>query len=115
MFYDINKSNFNDYKGKDICVIGTPHNVPQMYRLVGKHMGYNTDERMNNYKVENDYYEFSMMTFKDKDMQNLQLYFIESELEQAVGRARLLRFPCTVYLFSNYPLRQAEICQEKFL
>ena len=32
---------------------------------------------------------------------------IESELEQAVGRARLLRKECTVNLFSNFPLRQA--------
>jgi hypothetical protein len=32
---------------------------------------------------------------------------IESELEQAVGRARLLRENCTVDLYSNFPLRQA--------
>jgi hypothetical protein len=32
---------------------------------------------------------------------------IESDLEQAVGRARLLRYDCTVNLFSNFPLRQA--------
>ena len=32
---------------------------------------------------------------------------IESELEQAVGRARLLRNGNTVNLFSNFPLRQA--------
>ena len=33
----------------------------------------------------------------------------ESELEQAVGRARLLWHDCTVYLFSNFPVQQAQI------
>jgi hypothetical protein len=32
---------------------------------------------------------------------------IESDLEQAVGRARLSRCNCTVNVFSNFPLRQA--------
>ena len=37
---------------------------------------------------------------------------IESELEQAVGRARLLRHACTVHLFSNFPLKQAKMIDE---
>ena len=56
-----------------------------------------------------------MMTYGDEEMRNLQLFFIESELEQAVGRARLLREDCTVYVFSNYPCQQAEIIQDPYL
>ena len=48
-------------------------------------------------------------------MQNLQLFFIESELEQAIGRARLLNEECTVYVFSNYPCQQAELRQNPYL
>ena len=55
------------------------------------------------------------MTYKDEKMRRLQFYFIESELEQAVGRARLLRFPCNVHLFSNFPLRQAILMQDKYM
>lgn len=66
-------------------------------------------------KVRNEYYSFQMMTFENKLMQELQFYFLESELEQAIGRARLLRFDCTVFLFSNYPCRQAEIVQDDYL
>jgi hypothetical protein len=55
------------------------------------------------------------MTFENIKMRNLQFYFIESELEQAIGRARLLRYDCNVYLFSNYPCRQAEIIEEEYL
>ena len=38
----------------------------------------------------------------------LILYLIESELIQAVGRARLLRNDCTVTLLSNLPISQAD-------
>ena len=106
---------YNELKGKDICVIGTPHNVPFIYKLIGKHLGYDVSSNMNLRKVKNDYYTFQMMTFENRLMQNLQFYFLESELEQAIGRARLLRFDCTVYLFSNYPCRQAEIIQDEYL
>ena len=44
----------------------------------------------------------------------IQFYMIESELEQAVGRARLLRCDCTVNLFSDFPLKQAELKESKY-
>ena len=56
-----------------------------------------------------------MMTYGDEKMRNLQFFFIESELEQAVGRARLLREDCTVYVFSNYLCQQAELVQDSYL
>ena len=106
---------FNDYCGQDLAVVGTPHNVPFVYRLIGHHLGYDAEGSMNPAIAEHNGYSFRMMTFKDLDMRNLQFYFLESELEQAVGRARLLRHPCTVYLFSNFPCRQAEIIQGDYI
>ena len=106
---------FNKYKGKDIAVIGTPHNSPVVYKLVGAMLGYQTAGRLNNWRVKRNCFDFMMMTYGDSQMQNLQLFFIESELEQAIGRARLLRENCTVYVFSNYPCQQAELVQEKYL
>lgn len=103
---------FNCYKGKDLVVLGTPHNVPFMYRLIGRYLGYEQCGGMSVTRVEHNGYSFPIMTFKDPDMRNLQFHIIESELEQAIGRARLLRYPCTVYLFSNFPCRQAEIIQD---
>ena len=55
------------------------------------------------------------MTFADKSMRNLQLFLIETELEQAIGRARVLREDCAVYVFSNYPCKQAELNMEPYL
>ena len=106
---------YNEYKGKDLVVIGTPHNVPFVYRLTGAYLGYDAEDKLRVQFTENKYYSFKFMTFKDDHMRNLQFYFIESELEQAIGRARLLRCDCNVYLFSNFPCRQANIIQDEYL
>lgn len=106
---------FNMYKGMDIAIIGTPHNSPILYKLVGAMLGYSTSDRLCKYRVERKGFSYTMMTYGDEEMRNLQLFFIESELEQAVGRARLLREDCTVYVFSNYPCQQAEIIQDPYL
>ena len=54
------------------------------------------------------------MTYADATLRAIQFYMIESELEQAVGRARLLRCDCTVNLFSDFPLKQAELKESKY-
>lgn len=110
-----NTEGLNIYKGKDIAVIGTPHNIPFIYKLIGVYLGYNADEALCQRIVEHNGYRFKFMTFEDEQMRTLQFYLIESAIEQTIGRARLLRFDCTVYLFSNFPVRQAEIIQEDYL
>lgn len=106
---------FNRYQGKDLVVLGTPHYVPFMYRLIGAYLGYRTNEGMRVMIVEHNGYRFPIMTFSDPEMRELQFHFLESELEQSIGRARILRNPCTVYLFSNFPCRQAELIQEDYM
>ena len=49
------------------------------------------------------------MTYDDELLRNIQLWMISSELEQAVGRARLIHHDCTVNVFSNLPLSQANL------
>lgn len=107
---------FDEYKGKDIAVVGTPHILSSFYKLIGEAMGYSQDgEVLCKRRIERNGYSFVIMTFGNSDMQNLQLFFIESELEQAIGRARVLRCDCKVYVFSNFPCEQAEIKEDKFL
>ncbi|WP_277405532.1 hypothetical protein [Lacrimispora xylanisolvens] len=55
------------------------------------------------------------MTYKQRELRALQLYFIGKELEQSIGRARLLRNNCKVVVFSNFPCEQAELVQEDYL
>ena len=40
---------------------------------------------------------------------------IGSEMEQCIGRSRLLRENAVVYVFSNFPCVQAEIIQTDYL
>jgi hypothetical protein len=97
-------------KGKDIDVIGTPHQTEWIYKLFAFSMriDFDPDERLSPHTiVERHGYRLPFTTFKNEDLQAVQFYIIESEAEQAVGRARLLRCDCTVNYYSNYPLPQA--------
>ena len=96
-------------KGENILVVGTPHNDESVYKLIATHLGIQTDERMQFLEVEDEYYKYWIHTYKNPDLREIQMYFIKSELIQAVGRARLLRYPCTVKLYASIPLPQAEI------
>lgn len=68
------------------------------------------DEEKPKYRrIENDTYSFKITTYANKNYQKIINYFIRSEIEQAVGRARLLKYDCTVFLYSGFPAEQAEI------
>ena len=98
------------FKGKDLNVIGTPHQPEWMYKLFAYTFDFDFDidaRLIPNMLVEHNGWRFPFTTYEDPVLRNIQFYMIESELEQAVGRARLLRCDCIVHLFSNFPLRQA--------
>lgn len=99
-------------KGKDIVVVGLPHyNELQyrfyMYAIYG--IVYNYIENSRFRRIEYNNYSFKLNTQDNEQYQNIQTYLIGSELEQAVGRARLLRYDCTVYLYSGFPVEQTNI------
>lgn len=102
------------FKGQDIAVIGTPHVNPTVYLLfanaLGKKPKLNDCRTTMQYtKIKRNGFEFYFNTFSNDDiLQEIQLYLIESELIQAVGRARILRNNCTVTVLSNLPLQGAE-------
>lgn len=97
-------------KGENIDVVGTPHQPEWIYKLFAYSLGFDVDcEIKPNTKVEYNGYRFLFTTYADKILRNIQFYMINSEIEQAVGRARLLRCDCTVNVFSNFPLSQANM------
>ncbi len=97
------------YKGKNLGVIGTPHTNSNMiegyyFLLTGKNP---TSKNWKVKRVKKYGYEFDLNTYENETdifLTNIQLYFIYSELIQAIGRARALRFDCKVYVFSALPL-----------
>jgi hypothetical protein len=104
-----NTEGCNFMEGKDILVIGTPYHSDFIYKLFAFTIGLDFDvgaEMVSCAVVHNDF-RFPFTTYNDKVLRDIHFWMIESELEQAIGRARLLRHPCTVNLFSNFPIRQA--------
>lgn len=106
-----NTEGSNMLEGENILVVGTPYHAPFLYKLVAYSMGFDFDEEaeMTMQLVTHNGYRFWFNTFADENLRLVQFWMIESELEQAIGRARLLRHDCTVHLFSNFPLKQAEM------
>lgn len=98
-------------KGNDLCVIGTPNVNDVVYQLYGMKIGipdteFRTD--MKKLRIQHNEYDFSLYTYENEIMQAIQIWFIESLLEQAVGRARLLRCDCNVKVYSGFPVAQAK-------
>lgn len=107
----------NAYKNSDLVIIGTPHLHPNAYYLIAALLEGNKsrDYSIYNHRISNGFYEYVFNSFKDNLLQRIQLYFVETELEQSVGRARLLRNDNTVYVFSNYPVDQAQFIYKDYL
>jgi hypothetical protein len=112
-----NTAGCDHMKGKNISVIGTPHQQEWIYKLFAYSIELDFDENakvQSGITVDNNGYRFRFTTYNDDVLRAIQFYMIESELEQAVGRARLLRYDCTVNLFSNFPLWQANLKESEY-
>lgn len=108
-----------DYlKGQNIDVVGTPYQVDFLYKLFPYSLGIEVDgnAEMKPCTVKHNGYRFVFNTYDDEHdiLRKFHFWMIESELEQAVGRARLLRYACTVNLFSNFPVRQAVMKESEY-
>jgi hypothetical protein len=108
-----NLSGTNDYEKQDIIVAGTPHFPDHVYKLLALTLGFefDIDAKPQYQEVEHNGYKFWFTTYNDEILRDIQFWLIESELLQAVGRARLIWHNCTVYLFSDFPLKQAQLYQ----
>lgn len=101
----------NCLQGQDILVIGTPHCNEAVYKLYAyvftQYLNNFSKEQMKYQEIEYHKCKFWFNTYDNDFLRNIQLWYINSELEQAIGRARVLRNKCTVYLYSNFPMKQA--------
>lgn len=102
-----NTRGYNDLKGKDMMVIGTPHINPIVYLFHAEFIGIETnkiDQKMDYQTIQHNGMQFKFQTFNDPELRNIQLTLIEGELIQAVGRARTIRTNANVQVYSNFPL-----------
>jgi hypothetical protein len=104
-----NCAGYDSLNGQDIAVVGTPHLSNIVYVLYAKALGFKikpNDMLMRYQMIEYSGFKFKFMTYDNLALRNIQLGLIESDLIQAVGRARTLRTNATVHLYSTLPLRQ---------
>ena len=103
-----NCSGYDTLMGKDIAVVGTPHRNNVEYFLTAKVLGIEfntTDTTMTYQQVTHNGFKFKFNCFDNEDLRMIQFSLIESDLIQAIGRARTLRTNAKVEVYSNYPLR----------
>ena len=113
-----NSAGTDIYKGKNGVVIGTPHLNEESYKLIGCYLGVDMDRpdcQIKRRKVRYNDFEFYLMSYGNPLLRQIQLYMISSELEQSIGRTRLLRNDAKVFVFSNFPCQQAILHQEDYL
>lgn len=99
-------------KGKNIIVAGTPHYNEVVYKLIACHIGVDCDCQMRFREVTDSCYKYWLNTYENPQLRDIQLWILKSELIQAIGRARLLRYDCTVKLYAGIPLEQAVGCDD---
>jgi hypothetical protein len=106
-----NCSGYDTLKGKDIAVVGTPHRNNIEYYLTGKALGIDfeiNEKAMSFNEISFNGFEFNFNCFINPELRPIQLALIQSDLIQAVGRARTLRTNAIVKVYSNFPLRDAD-------
>ena len=106
------------YGGQDLIVAGTPHINDSYYKLIASFIAPKAQivTDCEYVPVIKNGWEFYFNTFNaDQNtseatiLQEIQFYMVESELRQAIGRARVVNNNCTVHVFTNYPLPEMEL------
>lgn len=102
----------NHLKGQSIVVAGTPHKDDLVYKLLAAQFDMDWSGVLSNRAIRRNGFEFTLATYDNADLQAIQLYYIESDLLQAVGRARLTEYPVVVHLYSNFPVEGCLLAEE---
>lgn len=106
--YFSNCEGYDTLNGKDLAVVGTPHRNNVAYYLTAAIIGETLKQEdmvMSLQKVEYNGFRFKFNCYSHETLRRIQLSLIESDLIQAVGRARSLRTNARVILYSNFPLK----------
>jgi hypothetical protein len=107
---DIHYGNCQGYdilKGKDLAIVGTPHQNELKYFFMAFAMGVYlkpSNSKIKNMTIDYNGFRFLFSTYENETLRKIQLGIIEAELVQALGRARALRTNAEVMVFSNLPL-----------
>lgn len=108
-----NCSGYDHLKGMHMVILETPNYPVDSYRMMGLLIYCNTFDVMAEYetdKKEINGFRKRYASFKDPTLKLVQKYAVETELLQAVGRARLLNNDQSqVLVLSGYPLNEVDM------
>lgn len=100
-FNEKNELHFGNTEGKDgysdknLAIFGTPHVNDRVYKLLAASVDYDMKlvnrSSLNHKIIRYGSYEFKFYTYDDEFLKDIQIYYISNELEQSVGRARLVK------------------------
>jgi hypothetical protein len=103
-----NCTGYDTLAGENLVVVGTPHRNNVEYLLLAKVLGidFKTSDTTMRYKeIEYNGLKFMFNCYDNLELRGIQLGLIESDLIQAIGRARTLRTDAKVEVYSSFPLR----------
>ena len=104
-----NVEGINALKGKDLSVVGLPNLDEVVYGLYAMRAGASLAKvHMYPQRITYQNKSFFLNTYKDETLRMVQTWLLSSQLEQAVGRARLLREDCQVFVYAGFPVEQAK-------
>jgi len=112
-----NTSGYNTLTGQDLIVVGTypiPSTDLKLYSLllfdvILQESEFNEIEMEDHKRYDINGIRLMFPSFDNPYVRISQFYLLQSELVQAVGRARLIRHPeAKVLLFSNFPVEEAD-------
>lgn len=101
-------------KGQSLGTVGVPHLPMRSYRIAAALCGEdvtaesNHDEMVYELDIVNGY-QTRIMQPAMECLRSYQRWFVNSELEQAIGRARSLRESADVHVFGNWPIAGATL------
>jgi hypothetical protein len=98
---------FDYMKGKDLVVVGTPHKPEYVYKLTAMQLCLPYNDTLAMREIEYNGFRFYFLTYSTPELRNIQLWNISTDLEQAVGRTRIVSSDATVNVYSNLPVEQA--------
>lgn len=79
-----NAAGIDGFKGKDGLIIGNPHRNESSYKLIACYLGIpicGEKTMICRQRIVHCGYEFHMMTYRNTQLREIQIYIIHSELE----------------------------------
>ena len=105
--YIENCAGLDSFKGKDLIVIGKS-DIPKSDYLDMLHKKTISDRQKSITRpIADTGIETKIHGFLERELWDLQAEQLREPIEQAVGRARTLWYDCNVYVFCDFPVRNA--------